>query len=147
MKVVVDTNVLVAGLLSPFGPPAEIVRMIATGHIQVCFDARILTEYEDVLARPKLRFDADSTRVLLEQLKAEGVNVTGVPLPVGLPDPEDEPFLEIAVSGQVYSLITGNLKHFPLARRLGVLVLSPGEFLQSFRTHTRPRRKQRQGSS
>ena len=35
MKAVVDTNVLVAGLLSPFGPPGEIVRMIASGALRV----------------------------------------------------------------------------------------------------------------
>ncbi len=50
MIVVVDTNVLVAGLLSPFGPPGEIVRMIVAGSLSLCFDARILSEYSDVLA-------------------------------------------------------------------------------------------------
>ena len=34
MKAVVDTNVLFAGLLSPFGPPGEIVRMIASGTLR-----------------------------------------------------------------------------------------------------------------
>lgn len=133
MKVVVDTNVLVAGLLSPFGPPGEIVRMIASGALQVCFDARILTEYEDVLARPKFQFSREHTRLLLEQIRTEGLSVAGVPLPVRLPDRTDEPFLEAALAGQVFCLITGNIKHFPPARRQGMVVLSPGEFLDSLR--------------
>lgn len=44
MKVVLDTNVVVSGLLSPFGPPGEIVRMTADGFLELCYDARILSE-------------------------------------------------------------------------------------------------------
>lgn len=97
--VVVDTNVLVAGLLSPFGPPGEILRMVASSTLRLCFDARILTEYEEVLARPKFRFNAEQIRTLTEHIQAEGLSVAGNPLLLRLPDPSDEPFLESAVAG------------------------------------------------
>ena len=139
MNVVVDTNVLVAGLLSPFGPPGEIVRMIASGTLQLCFDARILTEYGEVLARPKFQFSSEQTQALLEQIKTEGLSVAGNPLPARLPDPTDEPFLEAAIAGAVDCLITGNIKHFPSAKRQGAVVLSPSEFLDYFRKRTRSR--------
>ena len=139
MKVVVDTNVLVAGLLSPFGPPGEIVRMIASGTLHICFDARILTEYGEVLARPKFQFSSELTQALLEQIKAEGLSVAGNPLPARLPDPTDEPFLEAAIAGAADCLITGNIKHFPSAKRQGTVVLSPSEFLDYFRKRTRSR--------
>ena len=42
MNIVLDTNVLVAGLLSPFGPCGEIVRMVSSGALTLAFDARIL---------------------------------------------------------------------------------------------------------
>jgi predicted nucleic acid-binding protein len=45
MRIVFDTNVLVAGLLSPFGPCGEIVRMVSSGEVTLCFDALILAEY------------------------------------------------------------------------------------------------------
>lgn len=136
-----DTNVLVAGLLSPFGPPGEIVRMIASGTLRLCFDARILTEYGEVLARPKFQFSSEQTRALLEQIKTEGLSVAGDPLPARLPDPTDEPFLEAAVAGEADCLITGNIKHFPSAKRQGAVVLSPSEFLDYFRKQTRSRRQ------
>lgn len=139
MKVVVDTNVLVAGLLSPFGPPGEIVRMIASGTLHLCFDARILTEYSEVLARPKFQFRSELTQALLEQIKTEGLSVAGDPLPARLPDPTDEPFLEAAIAGDADCLITGNIKHFPSAKRQGAVVLSPSEFLDYFRKQTRSR--------
>jgi uncharacterized protein len=139
VKVVVDTNVLVAGLLSPFGPPGEIVRMIASGTLRLCFDARILTEYGEVLARPKFQFSSELTQALLEQIKTEGLSVAGNPLPVRLPDPTDEPFLEAAIAGDADCLITGNIKHFPPTKRQGAVVLSPSEFLDYFRKRTRSR--------
>lgn len=139
MKVVVDTNVLVAGLLSPFGPPGEIVRMIASGTLHLCFDARILTEYSEVLARPKFQFKSELTQALLEQIKTEGLSVAGDPLPARLPDPTDEPFFEAAIAGDADCLITGNIKHFPSAKRQGAVVLSPSEFLDYFRKQSRSR--------
>ena len=137
MNVVVDTNVLVAGLLSPFGPPGEIVRMIASGVLCVCYDARILTEYDEVLARPKFKLSHEHIQTLLEQIKAEGLSVAGHPLPVRLPDPTDEPFLETALAGKADCLITGNTKHFPFGKRQGIVVLLPREFLERYRKRQR----------
>ncbi|TKB79435.1 MAG: putative toxin-antitoxin system toxin component, PIN family [Nitrospira sp.] len=139
MKVVVDTNVLVAGLLSPFGPPGEILCMVASGTLRLCFDARILTEYEEVLARPKFRFNAEQTQALMDHIQAEGFSVASNPLPVRLPDPSDEPFLQSAVASEADCLITGNIKHFPSARRQGMTILSPREFLDYYRKRSTPR--------
>jgi uncharacterized protein len=139
VKVVVDTNVLVAGLLSPFGPPAEILRMVASGTLRLCFDARILTEYDEVLARPKFRFNTEQTRALMDHIHAEGFSVASNPLPDRLPDPSDEPFLESAVASKANYLITGNTRHFPPARRHGITILSPREFLDCYRKLSRTR--------
>ena len=141
MKVVVDTNVLVAGLLSPFGPPGEIVRMIASGAVSLCLDARILTEYADVLSRPKFQFEAEQVQTLLEQIRMDGLSVAGTPLASRLPDPTDEPFLETALAGDAACLITGNSRHFPATKRQGMTVLSPAEFLDLYRKQ--PRRRKR----
>lgn len=140
MKVVVDTNVLVAGLLSPFGPPGEIVRMIAGGHLCLFFDARILTEYADVLKRPKFHFDAELIQTFLDQVKADAQSVAARPLRGRLPDPTDEPFLEVALAGAAHCIITGNTKHFPASRRQSMRVLSPREFLEYYRQKNQPRK-------
>lgn len=133
MKVVLDTNVIVSGLLSPFGPPGEIVRMVASGDLELCYDARILSEYQNVLVREKFPFDQAHVEDLLEQIKACGYVTTGKPLAKRLPDPDDEPFLEVALGGEAQHLITGNLKHYPTKKREGMLVVSPAEFLEIYR--------------
>ena len=133
MKVVLDTNVIVSGLLSPFGPPGEIIRMAASGVLELCYDARILSEYKNVLARKKFSFDPADVEDLLEQIKACGYVTTGKLLIKRLPDINDEPFLEVALGSEAQYLITGNLKYYPAKKREGISVVSPAEFLDIYR--------------
>lgn len=133
MKVVLDTNVLVSGLLVPDGPTGDILRMTAAGLLQLCYDARILLEYEAVLRRPKFPFRAADVAAFLEQVRAGGMEVPAVPLAQSLPDPSDEVFLEAALAGAAECLVTGNRRHFPAPRCMGVRVLTPSEFLEFYR--------------
>ena len=129
MKIVLDTNVLVAGLLSPFKAPGEIVRMTSAGALQLCYDARILSEYTGVLHRSKFNLNGAHVDALLVQIKAVGHSVVGMPLKKPLPDRSDEPFLEVAIAGKVACLVTGNLKHYPNMDRQGMVVLPPSDFM------------------
>lgn len=130
MKIVLDTNVLVAGLLSPYGPCADILRMVSSGSLILCLDARILTEYREVLKRPKFGFDHDKVAAILDYIEHHSWIAASTPLPHALPDPDDEPFLEIAVSGGAAYLVTGNAIHFPASLCQGVAVVSPSDFLK-----------------
>ncbi|HOW88274.1 MAG TPA: putative toxin-antitoxin system toxin component, PIN family [Candidatus Omnitrophota bacterium] len=132
MKVVVDTNVLVSGILSAEGPPGRIVDWIIEGHLRVCCNSRIIAEYELVLRRPKLALSGLLVARLLTQMTPARELASGVPLLHHLPDASDEVFLEAALAGSVDCLITGNLKHFPLSCRQGMRVLSPKEFLEFY---------------
>ena len=134
MRIVLDTNVLVSGLLSPYGPPGEIVRLVSGGLVSLCLDARILAEYRDVLARPRFGFDATAVADLLAYIESSGEMVASAPLPLRLPDPDDEPFLEAALASCADGLITGNLSHSPPPARSGVAVLSPAEFIELYRS-------------
>jgi uncharacterized protein len=133
MRVVLDTNVLVSGLLNPYGPPGRIVQFVAGGDLSLCFDARIVGEYRDVLLRPKFAFRIEQVDAVMEQIQVAGVSVTARPLPHSLPDRDDEVFLEVARAAAEY-LITGNSRHYPARLRANVRVVSPAEFLELYRT-------------
>ena len=90
MRVVVDENVLVSGLISPFGPPGVMVGLAATGTIQLCYDARIIAEYHTVLERPAFAFRRRDIETLLPGIAAGGVAVAPAPLPRRTP--ETSPF-------------------------------------------------------
>ena len=133
MNIVLDTNVLVAGLLSPFGPCGEIVRMVSSGELTLSFDARLLTEYEEVLARPKFKLAKDKVAALFDHVVHRGFTVASSPLSHALPDPDDEPFLEVAIAAKVVCLVTGNQAHFPPDLCQPLTVLSPSEFLAFYK--------------
>jgi putative PIN family toxin of toxin-antitoxin system len=121
---VLDTNVLVSGALTPEGKPATLLRLILSQKLTLCYDQRILTEYREVLSRPKFGFDKSLIADLLTGLTSEGLAVLAVPVKADLPDESDRPFLEVAETADA-ALITGNLKHFPDIAR----AISPAEFL------------------
>ncbi|MEZ4551685.1 MAG: putative toxin-antitoxin system toxin component, PIN family [Desulfobacterales bacterium] len=128
-----DTNVLVSGLLTPFGSSGEILRMVFSGELLLCLDARILAEYKDVLHRPKFKFNRDHISVLLDFIKQYGQFISSSPLQNRLPDPDDEPFLEVAITGRVVSLVTGNRIHYPSSPFEGINIFSPSQFVQFYR--------------
>jgi putative PIN family toxin of toxin-antitoxin system len=133
LRIVLDTNVLVSGLLSESGPPGRLVSLITEDLFVPYFDARILAEYREVLLRPHLAIAPVRVEQLLTDLEEEGVFVVGHPLPERLPDSDDEPFLEVAVTAGAEFLVTGNLRHFLARLRQGVAVVSPRAFLDALR--------------
>jgi putative PIN family toxin of toxin-antitoxin system len=122
---VMDTNVLVSGLLSPHSYSARLLRLALDRQVQIAFDERILAEYREVLARPKFPFYHDQIDALLTQIEEEGLNITPPPLLVNLPDPDDLPFLEVAIASKADFLVTGNKKHYPSKMCRGIKVVSP----------------------
>lgn len=133
MRVVLDTNVLVSGLLSPFGPPARVLDLILVGDLTPVFDDRILAEYRQVLARERFGFNPGDVADLLRYFEAEGEHVTARPISAALPDPDDTPFLEVALTAQVDALITGNRRHYPPEFCQGVTVFPPAALLDCWR--------------
>ncbi len=130
MRVVLDTNVLVSGLLNPHGPPGRIVDALLAGTVVSLFDDRVLDEYRDVLRRPVFDFKPTDVDALFDYIESKGQPATVPPLAVVLPDPDDLPFLEVAASERANALVTGNINHFkPLRGRHEVKVLTPAAFL------------------
>ena len=134
MRVVLDTNVLVSGLLNPVGAPGRVVDLLLAGEISLLADDRVLREYRLVLPRPKFAFPRADVRAVLEFLETGSEIVPAAPSRIRLPDPDDLPFLEVAVSGGAESLITGNLRHFPppIRRGLAFPIQAPGDFLKTW---------------
>ncbi|WP_295586323.1 putative toxin-antitoxin system toxin component, PIN family [uncultured Lamprocystis sp.] len=55
MRAIVDTNILISGLLSKAGVPGKIVDAIVAGRITAVFSSETLAELRDVLTRPRLQ--------------------------------------------------------------------------------------------
>ncbi len=126
---VLDTNVLVSGLINPHGYPGRIVDLLRVDVLEVVVDDRILAEYHDVLAREAFGryFSKPDREAILDYLDNNALHIAPHLVLAPLPDPGDTPFLEVALSEDV-PLVTGNASHFPPERRRNCEVFSPREF-------------------
>lgn len=113
MIVVLDTNVIVSALWTPNGKAAYIVNQAIVGNLKPCYDYRILTEYREVLSRPKFKFSSWQITFLLDTFEKDGISVIPQPLTsIPFADESDRVFYEVAKFCNA-PLVTGNLKHFP----------------------------------
>ena len=135
MKVVLDTNVVVSGLLTHYGVCAEIIDRMREGRFMLCVDGRILAEYADVLGRAELSLPIDAVRDFLEFVRTRAERVDAAVSAAALPDEADRPFLETALAAKAV-LVTGNLRHFPKKACKGVRTLSPRQFIEELRAAT-----------
>ena len=139
MKVVLDTNVLVSGMMTKGGTCGLILDMLTENRLVAALDGRLMAEYRRVCAEPRLHLDTEAVRDFLHFLNDGAEAVTAMPLDVILPDPDDLPFLEVATEAQAV-LVTGNKKHFPQKAVGAVQVVSPREFMDMLRVSPRCQR-------
>ena len=118
IRLVLDTNVIVSALLRPAGPPGRVMDLALSGAAEVLVDPRILGEYREVLARPRLGLDVGLVSEFVSLLELVATAVVARPFDGDLPDEGDRPFIEVARSGRASALITGNRRHCP-AEALG----------------------------
>jgi len=142
MRVVLDTDVVVAASRSPTGASAELMRQARHGRIRLAASVSLFIEYESVCTRePHLLaagLSLQSAGVFLDALAAfvEPVPIHFLWRPQ-LHDPADELVLETAVNAAADALLSFSLRHFrPAAERFGLLVAPPGPFLHEFLSGT-----------
>jgi putative PIN family toxin of toxin-antitoxin system len=130
LRIVLDTNVIVSGLLNPEGNPGRILDLFLAGEVTLLADDRILAEYRAVLRRRKFGFDPADVSDFLDLLEAESEHVSAAPLGSKLSDESDRAFLEVALAGGAESLVTGNVRHFRLPHASPLSIDSPAEFVR-----------------
>ncbi|MBR5974578.1 MAG: putative toxin-antitoxin system toxin component, PIN family [Clostridiales bacterium] len=125
---VLDTNVLVSAMLKHNSIPAEVLAEALNGDIIPVLNEDILAEYEDVLKRPKFRFDERKVDVFLDELKRRAVYSDCGLIEDEIPDPKDVVFYAVLMEKRKDEdayLVTGNIKHFPIK----TYVVTPREML------------------
>jgi putative PIN family toxin of toxin-antitoxin system len=128
IRAVIDTNVLVSGLLSPAGNEALIVLAIHRGLVRPCVSAEVMQEHGEVLARPKFAFPADEIAAVIGMFRDKGELVAPQGTAPALPDTDDARFLDCAEAARAEYLITGKQASCGKCR-LSVRVVSAGELL------------------
>lgn len=132
-RVVIDTNVLIAGLHSQYGASYQILRLAGTDSYDFVLSVPLVFEYESVAKRLKRQLGLTATEIddVIDYLCSVGIHqeIHYLWRPQ-LRDPNDEMILELAVSAEVSAIVTHNVKDFGGSEKFGIEILTPKEFLQ-----------------
>jgi putative PIN family toxin of toxin-antitoxin system len=134
LEVVLDTNVLVAGLRSRRGAAARLLSLVgADDRFGIHLSVPLVLEYEAVLLRPDLRIPispgaiADVLDYHCSVARHHEIFFLWRPQ---LRDPGDDMLLELAVKAGCQYIITYNERDFAGCERFGLEAITPGAFLR-----------------
>ncbi len=131
MRAVIDTNVLMAGLLWR-GPSHVLLEQVRAGTVSLISSPALLAELADVIGRAK--FDAILTRTNTsrERSLAEFRRLAEVIEPPPLPqpvcrDPDDDKVLALALAAKVEFIVSGDKDLLSLSSFEGVRIVTPAD--------------------
>ncbi len=129
MNVVLDTNVVVAGVFFS-GPPATILRAWREGQITLVVSPPIMDEYRRVMHELAAQFPAIDPGPPLELLAVHArlVNAPSLPEPV-CTDLTDDMFLACAIAGDSHVVVSGDKALLRTSGYRGIEVITPRAFL------------------
>ncbi len=132
-QIVIDTNILVAALLSQHGASYKLLMMLGSGKFDVHLSVPLVLEYEEVAKRllGKISPTENDVDAILDYICSiairRKVHYLWRPL---LNDPKDEMVLELAVAGGCDTIVTYNKRDFRGIEQFGIRLLTAAEFLQ-----------------
>jgi len=133
MRIVIDTNVLIAALTHPSGRGAQVVNAWLEGRLDVVSSQATLREAELVLDSEWLTSlsSKKKVKVLLEQLRTRTIQVRGCPVEdIPLRDEGDRRLVEAAVDGDATYLVTTDREVLMQRGYGGTEFVTPAELLR-----------------
>jgi putative PIN family toxin of toxin-antitoxin system len=139
VRLVLDTDAVVAAMRSPTGASAAIVRAVRQRRATLLLSVPLAIEYEAVCRRSEHRMEAGLSERQVE-IFLDAIIAMAEPVPTHflwrpqLRDPNDEMVLEAAVNGRAEALVTFNVRDYgTAASQFGVEVLLPREAIARIR--------------
>jgi len=140
MLVVADTNIVVSRCLNPSGAPAQLVRAITYGRIDLVMSSEIRVEYLEALRKPTVhalhKMSDSKLKLIVEELWRFSIQVFPVQTRHWVPaDPDDDIFIEAAVTGEADAIVSGDRHLLKLASVSGIPIITAREFLEEWQPH------------
>ena len=136
-RLVIDSNVWIAALISPSGTARQLVDAVLDQHIDIPMSEATFAELVSRLHRPKFDKYREpvSWNLFLSELVELALWQEDAGTAAGISrDADDDKFLALAVTGQADAIISGDSDLLALAVHEGIPVLTPTQFLQRLRT-------------
>ena len=132
-KIVLDTNVLYAGLYSSKGASFRVLKAIEEGKLHIVLSTTLLFEYEDILKRNQVVLGLSNQEMekILDYfcMQSEHQKIYFLWRP-RLPDPKDDHLLELAIASGTKLIVTHNTKDFKGVEEFGIRSITPKNLLE-----------------
>ena len=132
-RIILDTNVLYAGLYSSKGASFKILQAIEEGKLKMVLSTTLLFEYEDILKRNQVDLGLSNQEIekVLDYfcMKSEHQKIYFLWRPY-LPDPKDDHLLELAIASGTKLIVTHNTKDFKGVEAFGIRSITPKAILE-----------------
>jgi putative PIN family toxin of toxin-antitoxin system len=135
VRAVVDTNVLVSGLIAGQSPPAQIVDAWLDRRFVLVTSIYQVEELNHVLAYPRLagriRLEVEEVETILAGLLLQADVVPGdLVIPGVTRDPKDDPIVACALEGQAGYIVSGDGDLLALEAYEGIEIVTPRQFIE-----------------
>lgn len=130
IKIVMDTNIIISAALTPLGNPAKIIDMVFEDKLQIFYSLQILSEYKEVLSRPRLKITTRTQIDILGAIKEVGTLIEPTISNIPFIDESDRIFYDTAKTSRAI-LISGNIRHYPDE----AFIMTPSDFLKEVETN------------
>ncbi|MHB1074978.1 putative toxin-antitoxin system toxin component, PIN family [Thiobacillus sp.] len=136
MRVVLDTNTLVSGIISPDGPPRRLLDQARTQVFELCSSATLLAELLDVLAREKFKTRLAQAGLTPQGIVADLRRLAHMAAPQDVPrvveqDADDDHVIACAIAGKADLIVSGDKHLHSLGGQYqGIPIVTPAEAVQ-----------------
>lgn len=133
MRVVIDTNIWISGLLWQ-GLPWQLLRLAEQGRVELCLSYPMLQELSEVLAYPKLTPRLEKLGISLAELEAFVMSLAhffdapGSDEIIVAADPDDDMILHCAISADAAFVVSGDRHLLDLGKYGDIPIVSINEF-------------------
>ena len=135
-KIVIDTNVIVSSLIQRNYPYLIINDFFLEDKFQLCISNELLTEYYEVLARPKFSKFQDffiKAESLLADIEAKSIKFNPTIKLDLISDKDDNMILELADECLADFIITGNTTDFTFSNYKETKIVTPKEYWEIYK--------------
>ena len=137
LRLVLDTNVVVAAALNSEGLSRSVLLLATARPAQLFLSPGILAEYRSVMARRELGIRRGLQLQLLDLIADRARLLSPSRVVHAASDPADDIFLECADEARADYLITGNVRHFPKFWK-ATKIVTAWEFIELIGPHLIP---------
>jgi uncharacterized protein len=132
MRLILDNNVLLSGLLSPRGAPAKLIDAWERKKFTLVACDALIDEFRDVARRPffRARLRASAAELLAADLRDLSLYCRNPPSGPIAPDPKDSYLLALAEASEAEFLVTGDHELLSVRQHKSTRIISPAAMIE-----------------